>query len=171
MNNNKQEEILDLVDENDCVIGQMKRSFVHAQGVTNYRYVGAMIVNNAGQLWLPRRTLDKEVLPGHFGTSMGGHVSSGESYLDALRRELKEELFLDLDSVNYRQLGLLTPKEHNVPAFTMVYEIKLEKVNRYNKNDFSEAFWITPKAFWALVKKGEKTGSIVRKVIELFYNY
>ena len=75
--------------------------------------------------------------------SMGGHVSSGETYLQAFKRELKEELNIDASSVKYKILGHLTPKNSGVSAFMTVYEVEAERVN-YNKNDFVEYFWLTP---------------------------
>jgi isopentenyldiphosphate isomerase len=164
-----EEELLDLVDLNDRVIGQKKRSEVHAENLTNYRLAECVIVNSKGQLWIPRRALHKGYLPGYFDTSAGGHVVSGESYEQALRRELKEELFLDLDVLGYRQLGLLTPHEHGIGAFVMLYEIKREVVSSYNKADFCEAFWLTPQQFLARVHQGEQVGTLLQRVIELFY--
>jgi len=163
------DELLDLVDHDDRVIGQKLRSEVHAKKLINYRLVGGMVVNRKRELWIPRRTMHKQLLPGYLATSMGGHVAAGETYSIAFERELEEELYLKLAELSYKPLGLLTPHQHGINAFTMMYEILLDEVVTYNKNDFSEGFWLTPQQFFDRVKNGEKSGTILKRVIELFY--
>lgn len=163
------DELLDLVDQDDRVIGQKLRSDVYAEKLHNYRMVGAMVVNHKQELWIPRRTVHKKILPGCFATSMGGHVASGETYLKAFGRELEEELYLKLSKISYKPLGLLTPHKHGICAFTMMYEIAMDDVITYNKNDFAEGYWLTPQQFFTRLKDGEKSGDILIKVIELFY--
>ena len=48
------DEILDIVDENDCVVGQNKRSEIYRQRLCNFRVVNAFVINSLGQLWIPR---------------------------------------------------------------------------------------------------------------------
>ena len=59
----EQDEYLDLVDENDVVIGRKLRSEVHAEKLKNYRAVNLFIVNSKGELWIPRRTAHKQLYP------------------------------------------------------------------------------------------------------------
>lgn len=165
----EEDELLDLVDSQDRVIGQKLRSAVHAEGLTNFRFVGGMVVNGSGKLWIPRRTYHKKLLPGHLATSMGGHVTAGESYLVAFARELDEELFLKTSEVFYRPLGLLTPHEHHISAFTMMYELQVDDMFDWNRDDFCEAYWLTPQEYFDRLACGEKSGDILKKVIELFY--
>ena len=53
------DELLDLVDENDHVIGVMRRSEVYGKKLRNIRVINAFIVNSKGELWIPRRTAHK----------------------------------------------------------------------------------------------------------------
>lgn len=41
--------------------------------------------------------------------SMGGHVESGETYEQTLKRETQEELNINTDQAQVRLLGHLTP--------------------------------------------------------------
>lgn len=88
------DEFLDLVDENDNVVGKKKRSEVYAEHLSNFRVVNAFVVNTKGEIWIPRRVADKRIFPLCLDMSMGGHVESGESYEDTLKRETQEELKL-----------------------------------------------------------------------------
>lgn len=116
------EELLDLVDSQDQVIGKLERSQVYARKLHNFRVINAFFINDQGQIWVPRRTAHKRLFPLHLDVSVGGHVSSGETYEQALIREVYEEIGLDLEAITYRTLGKLTPHEHGVSAFMQVYQ-------------------------------------------------
>ncbi|MBD2302985.1 NUDIX domain-containing protein [Nostoc sp. FACHB-87] len=162
-------EILDIVDENDCIIGQKPRSEIYSQGLCNFRVVNAFVINSLRQLWIPRRSSKKRIFPLCLDVSMGGHVESKESYEDALQRELKEELNLELDNVDFRLLGYLKPHQHHVSAFMKVYEIKLDDNPDYNKNDFVESFWLSPSNLIEWLNKGEPAKSDLIKLVQMFY--
>ncbi|MDP3699055.1 MAG: NUDIX domain-containing protein [Nanoarchaeota archaeon] len=163
------DETLDLVDENDQVIGKEKRSVVYAQGSSNFRVINAFIKNSKGELWIPRRTAHKKIFPLCLDVSVGGHVESGETYEKSFKRETKEETNLDLGVIPYRKLGHLTPHKDKVSAFMEVYEIKSDAVPNYNKDDFVESFWIRPKTLLKRILQGEKAKSDLPKLVKIFY--
>lgn len=164
-----EDEYLDLVDEDDNVIGKKKRSEIYSESLSNFRLVNAFIVNSKGELWIPRRTADKKMFPLGLDNSMGGHVESGESYEEAFGRELKEELDIDLEKIKYTLLGHLNPKDNKVSAFMKVYEIKMDEAPNYNPEDFVEYFWLTPQQILELVNNGEKSKEDLPKLINIFY--
>ncbi|MDD5040703.1 MAG: NUDIX domain-containing protein [Patescibacteria group bacterium] len=84
------EEKLNVVDENDRVIGQETRTAIHTRGLW-HREVGIWIYNGAGELLLQRRAPDKDIAPNLLDTSAGGHVGIGETYEQAALKELAEE--------------------------------------------------------------------------------
>ncbi|KKW23199.1 MAG: hypothetical protein UY65_C0007G0020 [Parcubacteria group bacterium GW2011_GWA2_51_12] len=163
------DEFLDLVDENDNVVGKERRSEVYSKHLSNFRVVNAFIVNSKKEIWLPRRTADKIIFPLCLDMSVGGHVESGESYEDALKREAKEELNIDTDKAIVRLLGHLTPRRDRISAYMKVYEIKMDEAPDYNKNDFVEYFWLTPKALFERIAGGEKTKDDLPKLLKIFY--
>ncbi|BBD62730.1 NUDIX hydrolase (plasmid) [Nostoc sp. HK-01] len=127
------------------------------------------MINSLGKLWIPRRSAKKIIFPLCLDVSMGGHVESGESYEDALQRELKEELNLELKNVDFRLLGYLRPHQHQVSAFMKVYEIKLDNNPDYNKNDFVENFWLYPDNLITWLNNGEPAKSDLIKLVQMFY--
>ena len=135
------DELLDVVDADDKVIGQQFRSEVYRLGLL-CRVVNVFLENSQGQLWIPRRTTHKRTFPLCLDMSMGGHVESGESYEEALTRELSEELRMDANQVNLELLGYLTPQGSGVSAFMKVYRIKTNDAPEYNEDDFLEAQWL-----------------------------
>jgi isopentenyldiphosphate isomerase len=163
------DEILDVVDKDDQVIGQRSRAELYAEGMSNFRVINAFLKNEQEQIWIPRRTAHKRLFPLCLDVSVGGHVSNGERYIEALRREVKEELNLDLDNVPWRFVGRLTPHENGVSAFMKVYEMRLNQTPRYNVNDFVEYFWLSPEAVLDKIQSGEPAKDDLPRLIQHFY--
>jgi isopentenyl-diphosphate delta-isomerase len=163
------DELLDIVNEQDQVIGQSYRSEVYAAKSVNFRAINGFIINDEGQLWIPRRTLNKRLFPLCLDASVGGHVESGESYEQAFEREIAEELNLDIKNFDYSLKGYLTPYNDKVSAFMKVYEIKLNTEPNYNKNDFIESYWLYPHEVIERIKNGDKSKNDLPKLIEKFY--
>ncbi|MER6159411.1 NUDIX domain-containing protein [Streptomyces sp. NPDC001868] len=85
------DEILDIVDENDEVIGQAPRGEVYARGM-RHRAVFVLARDAEGRVFVHRRTATKLVFPALYDMFVGGVVATGESYDDAALREAEEEL-------------------------------------------------------------------------------
>jgi len=163
------DEFLDLVDDNDNVIGKKKRSEIYSEHLSNFRVINAFLVNSSGKLWIPRRTATKRVFPLCLDMSLGGHVESGETYEDAFRRELEEELNLRVEDINFSELGKLIPKKHGVSAFMKVYEIKSDTTPNFNKGDFIEYFWLSPSELFKKLESGDKSKDDLPKLVKIFY--
>ncbi|MBI5571010.1 MAG: NUDIX domain-containing protein [Desulfomonile tiedjei] len=84
-------EILEVVDEDDCVIGTATRAEIHRKGLL-HRSVHLFIFNSSGRIYLQRRSALKDRHPLKLDSSAAGHVDPGESYATTAVRELEEEL-------------------------------------------------------------------------------
>lgn len=163
------DEFLDLVDNDDNVVGKKKRSEVYSEHLSNFRVINAFLVNSSRKLWIPRRTAAKRIFPLCLDMSLGGHVESGETYENAFKRELKEELNLEMEDINFRELEKLTPQKHSVSAFMKVYEIKSDVTPNFNKDDFNEYFWLSPKELFQKLDGGDKSKDDLPKLVKIFY--
>jgi isopentenyldiphosphate isomerase len=83
-------EFLDIVDEKDNVVGRASRSECHAKGLL-HRSVMFFIFDEAGRIFVNKRSSSKEFFGGRWSIVLGGHVPSGKSYYDAVVREAREE--------------------------------------------------------------------------------
>lgn len=86
-----QDEIFDIVDSEDRVIGKATRREIHDRGLL-HRSVHTLVFNSRGELFLQKRALTKDQNPGLWDTSSAGHVNAGEDYTTSAHRELMEEL-------------------------------------------------------------------------------
>src|SRR5213593_3474588 len=91
------EEIFDVVNERDEVIGQQVRHEVHRLGL-KHRAVHVLVFNTRGEIFLQKRSLKKDRQPGLWDSSASGHLDSGETYDACALRELREELGLELSA-------------------------------------------------------------------------
>jgi len=84
-------ELLAVVDENDCVIDHCPRRLIHAAGL-RHRAVHILVFNGEGRLFLQKRAMNKDLNAGLWDTSAAGHVDAGEDYDSCALREAAEEL-------------------------------------------------------------------------------
>ncbi|MEU1499315.1 NUDIX domain-containing protein [Streptomyces sp. NPDC005732] len=85
------DEILDIVDENDVVVGVSPRGEAYARGL-RHRCVFVRARDADGRLFVHRRTATKLVFPSLYDMFVGGVVGAAESYDSAALREAEEEL-------------------------------------------------------------------------------
>lgn len=164
------DEILDLVSEQDIVIGSLCRDEIYKRGLRNFRVINGFIINSENKLWIPRRHESKKLWPLHLDTSVGGHVSSQEDYHQAFASETQEELNINVNNINFKKLCKLSPYEHNVSAFMWVYLIYQNSVPNFNKEDFTEYYWLSMDKFFEKIKNGDKSKSDLPKILNIIRN-
>jgi isopentenyldiphosphate isomerase/intracellular septation protein A len=89
------EEWFPLVDDEGNITGKATRSAVHANPGMLHPVVHLHVINKKGEVYLQKRPASKDIQPGKWDTSVGGHVVLGESVEQALLRESKEELGIE----------------------------------------------------------------------------
>ncbi|MFH1067869.1 MAG: NUDIX domain-containing protein [bacterium] len=137
----EKEDILDIVNERDEVIGQTPRSQAHAQRLL-HRAAHVWIFNARGELLMQRRSAFKDSYPNVWTSSVCGHVDSGESYLEAARREIQEEVGwtapLDLKEIAY-----VAAREETSQEFTRLYRANCEGPFSFPSEEISELHWMS----------------------------
>jgi len=108
------EELFDVVDPQDRVLGQAPRSEVHAHRWL-HRAVHIFVFNSRGELLIHQRSATKDECPLKFTSSASGHLHAGEDYETAAIRELMEELSLEapLEFLTKLPAGPETSYEHS----------------------------------------------------------
>lgn len=165
------DELLDLVNDIDEIIGTIWRSEYDrllTESIGNIRAVDMFIQNSQGKIWVPKRTAHKKIAPNGLDYSAGGHVSSGETYAEAMVKEISEELNLSLASDDLELLGKLGPNEHKY--IREIYLYRTDEAPEYNKEDFVSAEWMTVDNLIALLESGVPAKESILPTIKHFYN-
>ena len=135
------EEWLDVVNEQNHVIDKAKREEVHQQGL-RHRAAHILIYNQQGDLFLQKRSENKDEFPGYWDSSAAGHVDAGESYDECIVREVKEELGITLNEIP-ESLFLIEAIPENGMEFCQVYVTHHEGPFILNKDEIEQARWFS----------------------------
>jgi isopentenyl-diphosphate delta-isomerase type 1 len=127
MTTDPQSEQLIQVDENNKVIGSISRGNAHSSGDKIYRTVFIIVKDNKGKILLQQRSQTKDLYPGCWDLSVGGHVKYGQSYMAAAKEELREELGIDASMEDLKFLGEVLVTLKKSKEFFHVFEYKLKK--------------------------------------------
>jgi isopentenyldiphosphate isomerase len=126
------DEIVDVVDAENRVIRRATRGEVRAKNLP-HRGVGILCRDPAGRIYVHRRTRTKDVFPGLYDMFVGGVVGSGESYDDAARREVAEELGIVGTELRFLfHHHYVGPQNH---AFIAVYEVTWDGPMRHQESE------------------------------------
>ncbi len=136
------EELFDVVDEHDRVIGTRPRSEVHRLNLF-HRAAHVLVFNAAGKLFLQKRSLTKDCSPGLWDSSCAGHLESGEDYDSCARRELAEELGIAGEPALEKLFKIDAAPETSY-EFAWVYRTVHEGPFRLDAQEIDEGRWFTP---------------------------
>lgn len=91
----RNDEWFPVVNEDGKVIGKAPRSVCHdGKSKLLHPVVHLHLFNKQGKIFLQKRSVKKDIQPGKWDTSVGGHIAPGETIDDALSREVSEEIGL-----------------------------------------------------------------------------
>jgi isopentenyldiphosphate isomerase/intracellular septation protein A len=146
------EEWVPLVDETGKLIGRATRNEVHSGPGKLHPVVHLHIYNSKREIYLQKRSMQKDTLPGKWDTSVGGHVDLGESIEQALNREAMEELNIS----GFRPVPLIQYKWETSIESELVFSFTA----LYNANPVINKQEIDEGRFWSIneIRKNIETG-------------
>jgi isopentenyldiphosphate isomerase len=121
MNYNTTDEWFPVVDEDGNELSRALRSVCHdGKSMLLHPVVHLHLISKDKKIFLQKRAMTKDLFPGYWDTSVGGHLSPGESVEDALKRETLEELGLKVLEYSFlRKYIWESPRERElVYSFT-----------------------------------------------------
>ena len=159
-NYSNKEPLIDVLNDNGLRTGEkMTRQEIHNLGKV-HRAVHLYLFDKENNLLVQRRSIKTDHYPNLFSISLTGHIDAGESSMQALKREIKEELNLDASLMNleflfsFRQDAILNAnyidKQFN-DVYACWHSFKLNDI-KFDSNDISEIKLIPFSEFKSIVE-------------------
>lgn len=155
------EEVFDVVNERDEVVAQAVRSEVHRKSLL-HRAVHVLVFNARGELFLQKRSMQKDCFPGAWDSSASGHLDRGEDYDACAVREVREELGVTLDTVPERLFKVEACAETGF-EFVWAYTCRHEGPFTLQPEEIETGGWFAPGEVnrWMEEKPGEFASGLV----------
>ena len=161
------DEIFDIVNERDEVIGQAPRKEVHARGLW-HRAVHVLVFNSKGQVFLQKRSMKKDTAAGKWDSSSSGHLDTGEEYDACAVREVREEIGLHLAQPP-RRLFKIDARVETGWEFCWVYHCNNEGPFTLHPDEIESGDWFAPEAVTKWV--AEKPRDFARAFVLIWQTY
>lgn len=165
------EEIVDIVDENNKVLYALAKTYAHKKGLL-HRTVIAEIKDNEGRWALVRQSFDRQDA-GQYVSPVGGHVKSGETEEEAIKREAFEET--GLKGFKFKKVGqvifsreVLGRKENH---YFILFEIFSDKSLRLNEESEDYVKFSDDELRDEIKNNPKKFGDAFFVILKEFYPY
>ena len=164
------EEILEIFDEDNQSLGIFKtRSEVHKDFLFWHRVVTIWIINDKGEILCQKQNYKKmesaSVLD-KWIPNFGGHINKGEEFLETAKRELEEEIGLQINDKDLEFLEIRKSKsfhKHFVVAYILKWNGNLEDL-KFNDDEITDAKWFSYEDIKKM-REEEKLGTTISEKI------
>jgi isopentenyldiphosphate isomerase len=133
-------EMVDVVDDDDVVVRTVTRAEMRRDRL-QHRAVAVAVFSSDGRLLVHRRSDTKDVWPGQWDIAAGGVVAAGEDYLDAARREVAEELGVEV--IELEPLGEGRFRDDAVALIARGFRVVHDGPFRFTDGEIAEVRWVT----------------------------
>ncbi len=148
-----QNETFDVVDEKDNVIGQVRREEANRNKNIIHRSISVAVFNGRGALFMQKRSMTKDTDPGRWTISCSGHVDSGDSYDNAAKREMEEEL--GIKGLKLKPVTRYICRAPHETEMTMLFKTKADGPFKLHAQEISEGKFFTRSQLNEALKKGK----------------
>ncbi len=119
-------EFFPLITESGEVVGRATRRYCHSGSMALHPVIHLHIFDREGRLYLQKRSMRKDIAPGKWDTSVGGHVDYGEDLLSAVVREAREEVGIKVAESElqflFQYIWQSSRERELVTAFAITYD-------------------------------------------------
>lgn len=150
-------EFVEMFDNKRKPLGKTVERYTHITGEYS-QGAHVWIMNSKGELLIQKRSKEKRLYPNLWSITSGG-TDSGESTLDTVYREVKEELGIELKP---EELELMMSYKRNhdfVDVYLARKDIKLEEITM-QKEEVSDVKWVSKEDLEKLIKEEQTPKSL-----------
>lgn len=159
-----EEEYLNVVNENDEIVDRAKREDCHKNNLI-HRAIAIFVFNDDGKLLLQKRSRFKDLCKSYWACSVSGHLDIDESYEHAAKRELKEELGIELA---LEQSFFIKVRQETDSENVRLFLAKNNGPFDFNKKEIEKLGFFSINEIKEMIKKDEK---FTKCFLELFRVY
>lgn len=155
------------VDEKDNILGEISREKAHREGLL-HRISVIYLINNKGEILINERAKDE-----HLDHSSAGHVDVGESYLEAAKRELEEEL--GVKNIELQEIGTaIAHDEYKASTSNHIFKIYICNAapSKLQTDEVKSVFWADPKKVYRDMQvNSQKYAGGFKASLKVFLDY
>ena len=150
-------EIIDEYNSRGEKIGVIDKDIAHEKGLW-HKSVHVWLINSNNEILLQYRCAEKKLYPNTWDCSFAGHIDAGESSIQAVQREGKEEIGIDVDLdkltfilTNREKLKYESINSNEfVDIFILKQDFKLDEIS-FQKEEVSDAKYVSIEEFFNLI--------------------
>jgi isopentenyl-diphosphate delta-isomerase len=170
------EEMLNVLDEHGNKTGKvLPRKAVHEHELRD-GVVFVWVYNPNGEVLLQKRAAGVKSFPGLWDVSAGGHIAADEKPIEAVIKELREELGVIASTNDLELVGkgldehyFTTGKLHKNYYWLYIFELRnAEKTFKFHKEEVSDARWVYANEILADIEDSLKTKQYARRNHEIY---
>src|SRR3989344_8880879 len=143
-------ELFIVVDRDDKILEYRTRHDCHHDNKLIHRAIGIVIFNSRGELLLQKRSKFKDTNPGLYSISAAGHVGRGESYLEAAKRELFEELGIKIE-LKFKKKFILSNNQET--EMDVIFQGKYDGTFNIDQNEVEKVEFYSIKKVKKIINK------------------
>ena len=175
-------ELLEVLNENGEPTGEiLDKNEIHKEG-KYHKEVALILLNDKGEILLQKRASTKEIEPNKWAWH-GGHVIAGETNIEAIIRETKEELGITLSESQIKLLVELKrdklPNRQYTVAYYSICNLDIDDFS-IQKEELSEVKWFSFKKLKDMIynshpdmmfKNNKNTNKIISALENIIKSY
>jgi len=142
-----------VVDEEDKIIGKATREECHSNPRLIHRSIYIFVLNDQNEVFLQKRSMSKDLYPGYYTGSATGHVDYGEDYDMAAKRELEEELGIE---VPLQRLGKFISSSEFEREISALYICHFNGPFKFNTQEITEGIFVSIDEIKRNLESGER---------------
>lgn len=147
-------EVWDILDKNGTPTGKVvERKRVCLSKGEYHLVVHIWILGSDGRVLIQRRSFDKPLMPGEWA-AIGGSAVSGETAITAAKRELLEEMGIDVEENRFKLIKVMPRKSSILNIFLVSCDTPVSELT-LQKDEVCEAKWVHRNKLRQMIKTKE----------------